>query len=90
MYNYHSFKKRSDYFNNFCKVINSNQLNFRTYLVIIDFGKNWVIQNFVDNKVIHSLNFITFNLRIITNKLDFIDQLNNLMASYFEISPYSV
>ena len=90
MYNYHSFKKRSHYFNNFCKVINFNQLNFRTYLVIIGFGKNWVIQNFVDNKVIHSLNFITFNLRIITNKLDFIDQLNNLMASYFEISAYSV
>ena len=59
-------------------------------MVIIDFSKNWVIQNFVDNKVIHSLNFIASKLKIITNKLDFINQLNNLLASYFEISAYSV
>jgi len=77
LYNYHFIKSNLRYFNNFFKVISFNQFHFCTYFEIIDFSKNWVIHNLVDSKVIHLLNFITSDLTIITNKLGFIDQLNN-------------
>jgi hypothetical protein len=44
----------------------------------------------VDSKAIHLLNFISFDLKIITNKLNFINQSINFMATYFKIIAGSV